>query len=183
MDLFRTLMAISIFSLISCNHSQKDTADNHTVHETVKSRSTAAIVFTVDGQTRTIAADEREMDTINFNDHPIKTLFRKKYQKNGKPQFEINLNFYEKDILGKIPATYTLPQDHPGNAVKIDLNFYDFERKVEKSLHRRLVFDQGTITIHELGKDKIRFDFKGEVYELMNNENRSPVSGSVNVNY
>lgn len=144
-----------------------------------KSQSKKAIVLTVDGKTRTIGAAEREADTIHFNGHPIKTLFRKKGRDH---QFEINLNFYEKDILDKIPITYTLPQDNDDH-VKIDLNFYDFQREVEKSLNRRLVFDEGTITVHELDRDKIRFDFEGYIHELMNDKNRSPVSGSVDVVY
>lgn len=84
--------------------------------------------------------------------------------------------------LDKIPITYTLPQDHDDH-VKIDLNFYDFQREVEKSLNRRLVFDEGTITVHELDRYKIRFDFEGHIHELMNDKNRSPVSGSVDVAY
>lgn len=78
--------------------------------------------------------------------------------------------------------TYTLPQDHH-DQVKIDLNFFDLERQVEKNMNRRLVFDKGTITIHELSADKIHFDFNGQVYELTNNEKRSSVSGRVNVSY
>lgn len=171
MKLIKTLITIALLPFISCSSkSPEETAAD----------PDAAIVLSVDGKTRTISADSREADVINFDEHPIKTLFRTKGENR---QFEINLNFYEPEILEKIPITYTLPRDHPGTTVKIDLNFFDFEREVEKSLHRRLVFDKGTITIHELSGDKIHFDFEGQVYELMNPEKRSDVSGSVDVEY
>lgn len=93
------------------------------------------------------------------------------------------MNFYEKDILDKLPITYNLPQDNYGGTIKIDLNFFDYEREVEKSMNRRLIFEDGTLTIHELNKDKIRFDFNGIAHELMNNEHKSAVSGRVNVQY
>lgn len=138
-----------------------------------------AIIFTIDSHTRMINAKEREADEINLEEYPIKTLFRKK---GGNNSFEVNLNFYEKDILDKIPVTYSLPEDNLKN-VKIDLNFIDFGREVEKTLHSRLLFDQGSIIIHQLDSDGIHFEFEGEVHELMNDPKRSVVSGRVNVQY
>lgn len=168
-----TIFFVTVFlsTLVSCN---KDRGDNGNEVD-----PNAAIVLTVDGKTRTISAAEREADDIVLDEYPIKTLFRKK---GDGQQFEVNLNFYERDILGKIPITYTLPQDHH-DQVKIDLNFFDLERDVEKNIYRRLVFDKGVIKIYKLSEDNIHFDFEGEVYELTNDESRSSVSGSVNVNY
>lgn len=175
------MMALAGALLASCaSNAQKDGSEQ-AVADPVEANNPAdeAIVFTVDGMTRTISASEREVDTINFAEHPIKTLFRKR----GDRQFEMNLNFYEKDIADQVPITYTLPDDHPGNVVKVDLNFMDFEREVERSLNKRLIFAKGTITIHELSPDRIRFEFDGEVHELPNVDHRSPVSGSVDVRY
>ena len=85
-------------------------------------------------------------------------------------------------MLSEIPVTYTIPEANmPG--VVVDLNFFDFERRVEKRMNKRLIFDKGTINIHELSEEKVRFDFKGEAHELMNSKRRSVVSGSVNVRY
>lgn len=172
MNTIKLVMAASLIAFISCNKDQDGDVDEDI-------DPNAAIVLTVDGKTRTINAGDREADVINFDEYPIKTLFRKK---GDGQQFEVNLNFYEHDILEKIPITYTLPEDHH-DQVKIDLNFFDLERQVETSLNRRLVFDKGTITIHELGADGIRFDFDGEVYELTNDDSRSSVSGRVDVRY
>ncbi len=183
MNLIKITLTISILTLISCNNSKNEKAENILETKTVKSISDEPIVFTIDGKTRTISANERVQDTLNFNEHPIKTLFRKKHAVKDDNKFEINLNFYEKDILDKIPITYTLPQDNFGGNVKIDLNFFDSGRKVEKSMNKRLIFEEGTITIHELSKDKIRFDFEGVAHELMNNQSRSSVSGSVDTDY
>lgn len=183
MNLIKITLTISILTLISCNNSKNEKAENLLETKTVKSISDEPIVFTIDGKTRTISANERVQDTLNFNEHPIKTLFRKKHAVKDDNKFEINLNFYEKDILDKIPITYTLPQDNFGGNVKIDLNFFDSGRKVEKSMNKRLIFEEGTITIYELSKDKIRFDFEGVAHELMNNQSRSSVSGSVDTDY
>src|SRR5690554_5811694 len=128
--------------LASCaSNAQKDGSEQ-AVADPVEANSPSdeAIVFTVDGMTRTISASEREVDTINFAEHPIKTLFRKK---GTDYRFEMNLNFYEKDIASLVPITYTLPDDHLENVVRIDLNFMDFEREVERSLNKRLIFDKG----------------------------------------
>lgn len=183
MNILKTVLTIGLLVFVSCNNSKNGKVENLLETKTVKSTSDEPVVFTIDGNTRTISANERVEDTINFNEHPIKTLFRKKHAVKDDNKFEINLNFYEKDILDKIPITYTLPQDNFGGIIKIDLNFYDSGRKVEKSMNKRLIFDEGTITIHELNQDKIRFDFEGVAHELMNNQSRSSVSGSVDTDY
>ena len=183
MNLIKSTLLISILTLISCNDSKNEKAENLAETITIKNNDNASIVFTIDGNTRTISANERVKDTINFNEHPIKTLFRKTHTVKNADKFEINLNFYEKDILDKIPITYIFPQDNFGGIIKIDLNFFDSGRSVEKSINKRLIFEEGTLTVHELSKDKIRFDFEGVAHELMSKENRSPVSGSVDVKY
>ena len=183
MKLLKIVLSIGLFVFVSCNDSKKETAKTSEETKAIKSSAGQSIILSIDGKTRAISANERVKDTINFNEHPVKTLFRKKHTVKDNNKFEINLNFYEKDILDKIPITYTLPQDNAGGIIKIDLNFFDSGRKVEKSMNKRLIFEEGTITIHELNRDKIRFDFEGEVHELMSKENTSSVSGSVDVKY
>lgn len=183
MNPIKTIVLISLLALISCNNSKNEKVENLLETKTVKSISDEPIVFTIDGKTRTISANERVQDTLNFNEHPIKSLFRKKHSIKDDNKFEVNLNFYEKDILDKIPITYRFPQDNFGGVIKIDLNFFDSGRKVEKSMNKRLIFEEGTLTIYELSKDKIRFDFEGVAHELMSKENKSQVSGSVDVKY
>ena|SRR5690554_1064820 len=183
MNLIKSTLLISILTLISCNDSKNEKAENLAETITIKNSNDTPIVLTIDGKTRTISTKERVKDTINFNEHPIKTLFRKKHEVKDNNKFEINLNFYEKDILDKIPITYTLPQDNFGGKIKIDLNFFDSGRNVEKSMNKRLIFEEGTLTVHELNQDKIRFYFEGVAHELMSKENKSPVSGSVDVKY
>lgn len=183
MNLLKTLLIIFAFTLISCNNStQKETSENHAEPKNTKSNSKDPIVFTIDGKTRTISANEREADVVNFEKSPIRYLFRKKTAKDEKPQFEIDFAFSDKENLGDLPKTYDLtanPALHP----IASLSFVDYERKVESSTNKRLIFNRGTITIHELSSDKIYFEYEGEVHELMNNQNRFPVSGQVNVSY
>ncbi|MDY0089388.1 MAG: hypothetical protein RBR78_03375 [Flavobacteriaceae bacterium] len=183
MNIQKGLIAVFIFSVISCNHSEKGLTINIADNTKVDTATNSSIVFTIDGKTRTIRADQCVEDVINFDDHPIKALFRKSHTIKDDNKFEINLNFYEKNILDKIPTTYTLPEDNSGGRVKIDLNFFDSGRIVDKSMNKRLIFDEGAITIYELSMDKIRFDFEGVAHELMNKEKKSPVSGSVHVVY
>lgn len=183
MNLVKIVLLIGLFAFVSCNNYNTEKTENLVEANIFKNNDYQPIVLTIDGTTRTISANERVKDTINFNEHPVKTLFRKTHTIKDDNKFEINLNFYEKNILDKIPITYNLPQDNSGGIIKIDLNFFDSGRKVEKSMNKRLIFDEGTITIHELDQDKIRFDFDGVVHELMSKENTSSVSGSVDVKY
>lgn len=136
------------------------------------------ITLTIDGNTRTFAANQREADVVDWDAHPVKLLFRKKTGPEESPPFEINLNFYESGMLQKAPVTYTLPGDNQENVV-IDLNFYDYERETKSRLNKRLVFREGTITIHELTQEKIRFEFNGKGGEMMNREVLFPISGRV----
>lgn len=183
MNLLKTLLIIFAFTLVSCNNStQKETSENHAEPKNTKSNSKDPIVFTIDGKTRTIKASEREADVANLDESPIRYLFRKRTVKGEKPQFEIDFVFSDKENLSELPKTYDLTKT-PSLHSTASLSFFDFERKVEKSTNKRLIFDKGTITIFELNKDKIHFEYEGEVHELMNNQNRFPVSGQVNVSY
>src|SRR5690554_4534890 len=105
MNILKTVLTIGLLVFVSCNNSKNEKIENLSETKTVKNTSDEPIVFTIDGNTRTISANERVEDTINFNEHPIKTLFRKKHAVKDDNKFEINLNFYEKDILDKIPIT------------------------------------------------------------------------------
>lgn len=178
------LIAIGFFTFVSCNDNPKKNTRENLIgfEETAKNHTNEAIAFTVDGITRTISADEREADVANLDESPIRYLFRKRTVKGEKSQFEIDFVFSDKENLTDLPKTYDL-NDNPTLQSIASLSFMDYERKVERSTNKRLIFDKGTITVHELGKDKIRFNFEGEIYELMNNKKRSPVSGSVNVKY
>jgi len=176
------LLVPSFLLLVSCGSATQENKDptlknNQTINTTPVS-SKAAIGLTIDGKTRTISLEERISDTFDFAAQPIKTMFRKSGEDR---QFEINLNIYDPKILSELPATFSIPEANMPPHVAIDLNFFDFERKVEKSMRKRLIFEKGTITIHEFSKEKIRFEFEGEAHELMNTEGRSKVSGWVEV--
>lgn len=172
-----------VLVFISCNSTTtKEQSEDPTDTKTVKSNSSDPIVFSIDGVTRTISVDEREADVSNLDESPIRYKFRKRTVKGKKSQFEIDFVFSDKENLTDLPKTYDLtanPALHP----IASLSFMDYERKVERSTNKRLIFDKGTITIHELSKDKIHFEYEGEVHELMNNQNRSPVSGHIHVRY
>lgn len=141
-----------------------------------------AIVLTIDGKTRTISAQDLEDDSVNFSESPVRYLFRKKLPKDEKPKFDISFAFGDKESLSGLPKTYNLTENPDLHAIA-SLSFFDYERKVEKSTHKRLIFNKGTITVHDLNEHKIRFEFEGEAHELTNSNGRSPVSGSVNVQY
>lgn len=173
MNVFKIGVAAIVIAFISCSEDG-DVDENIDLN--------AAIVFTVDGKTRTINAKDVEKEIPYFEDSPIIYAFRKKLTKNEKPEFDVAFAFDDKENLGDLPKTYDLTED-PYLIWKTSLNFFDYERKVEKDMRKRLVFDKGTITVYELDKNKIRFDFDGEVNELNNLEGRSKVSGSVNVTY
>ncbi len=182
MNLIKSTLLISILTLISCNDSKNEKAENLAETITIKNSNDTPIVLTIDGKTRSISADEREADVANLDESPIRYLFRKRTIKGEKSQFEIDFVFSDKENLFELPKTYDLTEDPSLHSIA-SLSFFDFERKVEKSSNKRLIFDKGTITIHELSSDKIYFEYEGEVYELMNNQNRATVSGRVNVNY
>ena len=172
-----------VLVLISCNNAPtKAHSEDPIDTKTVKSNPSDPIVFTIDGVTRTISASEREADIADFDESPVRYLFRKRTAKGEKSQFEITFVFSDKDNLTDLPKTYDLTENPTLQSIA-SLSFMDYEREVERSTNKRLIFDMGTITVHELGKDKIRFEFEGEVYELMNNKKRSSVSGNVNVKY
>ena len=182
MNLIKSTLLISILTLISCNDSKNEKAENLAETITIKNSNDTPIVLTIDGKTRSISADEREADVANLDESPIRYLFRKRTIKGEKSQFEIDFVFSDKENLFELPKTYDLTEDPSLHSIA-SLSFFDFERKVEKSSNKRLVFDKGIITVFELNKDKIHFEYEGEVYELMNNQNRATVSGRVNVNY
>lgn len=178
------MMALAGALLASCaSNAQKDGSEQAVADPVEASKpSDEAIVFTVDGVTRTISADEREADAVNLDESPIRYLFRKRTVRGEKAQFEMDFVFSDKENLGNLPKTYDLranPALHP----IASLSFMDYEREVERSLNKRLVFDKGTITIHELSPDRIRFEFEGEAHELTKPDRRSPVSGRVDVRY
>lgn len=69
MNLLKTLLIIFAFTLVSCNNSsQKETSENHTEPKNTKSNSKDPIVFTIDGKTRSISANEREADVANLDE-------------------------------------------------------------------------------------------------------------------
>lgn len=107
-------------------------------------------------------------------------MFRKATGSGETGQFEINLNVYDDGILQNVPITYTLPEANR-EAVVIDLNFFDYERETKSRLNKRLVFREGTITIHELTREKIHLEFNGRGGEMMNREVLFPISGRVEV--
>lgn len=96
MNILNLFVAIVFFAFVSCNNMDPE--------KPAATDPEAAIVLTVAGNTRTISADVREQDIIDFNDYPIKTVFRKKGQ--DDLQFEINLNLYDTNVRRKVPLTY-----------------------------------------------------------------------------
>lgn len=79
MNLIKTTLLISVLALTSCNNSKEEKAENLGKTLNIQNNDDQPIVLIVDGKTRTISANERVKDTINFNEHPVKTLFRKKH--------------------------------------------------------------------------------------------------------
>lgn len=183
MGLIKTFFTISVLAFISCNSNlQKESADNSSGINTISSNTKAPIVFTIDGNTRTISSEDRVADVANLQETPVRYLFREKRTKNEKPRFDITFVFSDKENLADLPKTYNLTEN-PALQSIASLSFMDYEREVEKSLNKRLIFNRGTIIIHEITPNSIHFEFEGEVHELANNENRSPVSGYIQVRY
>lgn len=94
--------------------------------------------------------------------------------------FEINFAFSDKENLSELPKIYNLTED-PSLHPIVSLSFFDFNRELEKSIQKRMIFNKGIITIHELNENKISFEFEGEAHEMMRNDNISKVSGKVEV--
>lgn len=172
-----------VLLFFSCKEPGADTTSDKTqTLSTPTADSKAAIVFTTDGKTRSIGTEERVGDPVNFEEPTVRYLFRKKTKKNEKPQFEVNFAFSDKESLSDLPKTYNLTED-PALQSVVSLNFFDFEREVKSSTGKKLIFDKGKITIHELDENKIHFDFEGEAHEMTKKDRRSKVSGKVQVQY
>lgn len=174
---------LAVLLLVSCNNaSQTESSQAPTDTAPQKSDSSDPIVVTIDGVTRTISADKRVADEVNFDESTVRYLFREKTAKGEKARFEVDFAFSDKDSLADLPKTYDLTENPALHSIA-SLSFMDYEREVERSLNKRLIFNKGTITVHELSKDKIRFEFEGEVHELRNDQNKSTASGHIHVNY
>src|SRR5690606_35850839 len=100
----------------------------------------------------------------------------------GKARFEVTFVFSDRDALADLPKTYDLIEEPTLQSVA-SLSFIDHERKVDKPSNKRLIFNKGKITLYELNRDRIHFEFEGEVHEMMKMDNRSEVSGRVAVNF
>lgn len=110
MNLIKSTLLISILTLISCNDSKNEKAENLAETITIKNSNDTPIVLTIDGKTRSISADEREADVANLDESPIRYLFRKRTIKGEKSQFEIDFVFSDKENLFELPKTYDLTQ-------------------------------------------------------------------------
>jgi len=173
---------LAVLLLVSCNNASQTRSSQATADASQKSDSSDPIVVTIDGVTRTISADKRVADEVNFDESTVRYLFREKTDKDEKARLEVDFAFSDKDSLADLPKTYDLTENPALHSIA-SLSFMDYEREVERSLNKRLIFNKGTITVHELSKDKIRFEFEGEVHELRNDQNKSPVSGHIDVSY
>ncbi len=183
MNPFKIILTITVLVLVSCNSNpKKESAENGSATLSTKTDSKDPIVLTLDGKTRTIAEKDREPEVINFDETPLRYTFRKKLSDKGKARFEVTFAFSDRDGLSNLPKTYDLIED-PTLQLMASLSFMDYERKVDKSLNKRLIFNKGKITLYELSRDRIHFEFEGEVHEMTKMENRSEVSGSVNVSF
>src|SRR5690606_24190692 len=126
MNLLKTLLIFCVSILVSCNNStQKETSENQAEPKNIKSNSKDPIVFTINGKTRTISANEREANVADFEESPIRYLFRKKTIKGEKSQFEIDFVFSDKENLSELPKTYDLTGD-PSLQLIASLSFFDF---------------------------------------------------------
>src|SRR5690554_3257036 len=128
MNLIKSTLLISILTLISCNDSKNEKAENLAETITIKNSNDTPIVLTIDGKTRSISADEREADVANLDESPIRYLFRKRTIKGEKSQFEIDFVFSDKENLFELPKTYDLTEDPSLHSIA-SLSFFDFERK------------------------------------------------------
>ncbi len=178
----KILLTLAILVLVCCKGTpDKQTTENGSVSLSTQSDSKDPIVLSLDGKTRTIAEKDRATDPVNFDETPLRYNFRKNRSEKGKG-FEVTFAFSDRDGLSNLPKTYDLIED-PTLQLMASLSFMDYERKVDKSLNKRLIFNKGKITLYELSRDRIHFEFEGEVHEMTKMENRSEVSGSVNVSF
>lgn len=179
MNSIKILLTFTVLVLVSCNSNpKKESTENGSVTLSI---SKDPIVLTVDGNTRTIAEEDRATDLVNFDETPLRYTFRKNRSEKGKG-FEVTFAFSDRDGLSNLPKTYDLIENPTLQSVA-SLSFMDYERKVDKSLNKRLIFNKGKITLFELSRDRIHFEFEGEVHEMTKMDNRSEVSGRVAVNF
>jgi hypothetical protein len=92
----------------------------------------------------------------------------------------LNFNLANTAILQAGSGSYRLPEANQGEAT-VDLNFFNRNRE-GKRMHRRIVFNEGTIEIAELTSNSLRMTFEGAGHPLMADET-FPIAGSVNVRF
>ena len=137
--------------------------------------ATPMVVVSMEGATHELGTLDWKVSSVTQLEDEIRFYLTQE----GNP-LSLNFNLSGTDILEQGSAVYQLPEANHGTAA-IDLNFFNQDRE-GKRMKRRILFNEGTITIEELTPRSLRMTFKGAGNPLMDTE-KFPIEGSVDVRF
>jgi hypothetical protein len=140
-----------------------------------RGQSEPAVVIKMEGATHELHDIDWTVSSVTMEGEEIRY-----YLTEDDNPVSLNLNLANTGILETGSATYQLPEANHGEAT-IDLNFFNRDRE-GKRMQRRIVFNEGTIEIHELTANSLRMTFAGSGHPLMADET-FPIEGSVDVRF
>lgn len=169
------LLLVSVLFLINCkNNDSKETsmlAD--------KASASAAVILHMEGKTFTMQQkDLNPQQKLDFDEDQLQYMFY-----TNESIVSINFNLTKTDILNTAPITYTIPDVNAG-PIKVDLSFFNKDRKTSRRTNKRVVFKKGAITIKELTKNNLNMEFTGEGTGVTEaSDTHFPITGTINISY
>lgn len=177
MKSYLSLLVILIL-VIGCKNSNKTNATHLNNNSQSKIESNEAVLLNMEGNAFTMSQNDlNPQQKLDFEKDNLQYVIY-----TNESAVSINFNLSKTEALKNIPVTYSIPEVNSG-AVKVDLSFFNKERKVEKRTNKRVVFKKGTITISELTNNSLKMEFKGEGCGMMERDVLFPISGHINISY
>jgi len=130
--------------------------------------------LTMEGQTHELDDVSLRNSSVTLQDGQIQF-----YITQDEHPVSLNFNLSDNGILEQGSGSYQVPEANHSGAT-VDLNFFNKDRPGRR-LARRVVFDQGTITIEEISSTSLRMRFEGSGHPLMDDDLRFPIEGRVDV--
>lgn len=131
------------------------------------------VVVSMEGVTHELKTLNLERSTMTLLENEIRY-----YLVQDDSPVSLNFNLSGTNILETGSAVYELPAANHGSE-KIDLNFFNKDRESSR-MQKRILFEEGTITIEGLNPQRLRMSFKGAGTPLLGKES-FPIEGSVDV--
>lgn len=173
-----SIVLMYILLLLGCKESKPtETTLLSSANKSLETSNTS-VLLKMEGKTFTMSQNElNPQQKLDFENDQLQYVVY-----TNESIVSLNFNLSKTEALNNVPVTYSIPEANSG-PVKVDLSFFNKDRKVDKRTNKRVVFKKGTITISELTKNSLKMEFNGEGCGMMERDALFPITGHINITY